>query len=126
MTCWSYRVTAFYLYDVPPKPQSRNDHPDPESSPLPSVSRKFLADQFPEQYSSKSRESNTALQIQRLLSIYGRFGWEHYLQSQVGPHCLLYFRRSTDVHAQLHASEPLTAEEEAFLQNLDPMQRPCP
>ena len=124
MKVWDYRVTAFYLYDVPPQNQRPNAQGSTDQSPLPTVSKQFLADQFPDQYGSKAREANTALQIQRLLSIYGRFGWQHYLQAQVGPHCLLYFRRERGLSQSQQTSVPLTAEEEALLQNLDPMQRP--
>ena len=55
------------------------------------VSKKFLENEFKD--SLKKINRNVTLQIQDLLNIYGRYGWEHYYQGQIGNQITLYFRR---------------------------------
>lgn len=118
MTTWVYRVVAFYLYDATPPARKESE----SSSPIPGLSKDFLAQQFPDQQQA-SRQTNSALQIQELLDLYGSRGWQHYLQSQVGPHWLLYFRRPREASENVEPI-PLTTREAALLQMLDPSQHP--
>ena len=84
-------------------------------------SPEFLQKQFPEEYQSQ-RSTNMALQCQQVIQIYGKYGWEHYQQGQLGNMAMLYFRRqSLDPEDQ---SISLNAAEEAMITKLDPLQRP--
>ena len=81
----------------------------------------YLKKEFPKQYLQNS-ETNTALQCQTVLNIYGKFGWEHYQQGQLGKQVMLYFKRQKqDDKVEIIRLEP---KEEAIIQKLDPQQRP--
>jgi hypothetical protein len=63
-----------------------------------------------------------ALQCQQVIQIYGKYGWEHYQQGQLGNTAMLYFRRlNNDAE---HDSVSLDAAEEAMITKLDPLQQP--
>ena len=81
----------------------------------------FLEKQFPEEYKA-NRSTNMALQCQQIIQIYGKYGWEHYQQGQLGNTAMMYFRRS---HLKdIKDSITLSAAEEAMIMKLDPLQRP--
>ena len=86
-----------------------------------SFSPEFLQKQFPEEYQAQ-RSTNMALQCQQVIQIYGKYGWEHYQQGQLGTTAMLYFRRVTQNTADDSVS--LNAAEEAMITKLDPLQRP--
>ena len=63
------------------------------------------------------------MQLQDLINIYGRFGWEHYFQGQIGTLITLYFKRSKELDA-FKKPIKLSPEEKAILQSLDSDQLP--
>ena len=69
----------------------------------------------------KSQKCN--LKKQDLLNIYGRYGWEHYYQGQIGNQITLYFRRDIKPN-QPEVNIKLSPEEKAILQCLDKEQMP--
>ena len=82
-------------------------------------SQEFLQKEFPQEYVS-NRSTNVALQCQQVIQIYGKNGWEHYQQGQLGNTAMLYFRKKIkgpDV-------KKLTSKEEAMITKLDTLQRP--
>ena len=85
------------------------------------VSREFLENEFKD--SLKKINRNLTLQIQDLLNIYGRYGWEHYYQGQIGSQITLYFRRETKQN-QPEINIKLSPEEKAILQCLSKEQMP--
>tara|TARA_B100001109_G_scaffold226013_1_gene199847 strand:- start:124 stop:462 length:339 start_codon:yes stop_codon:yes gene_type:complete len=85
------------------------------------VSKKFLENEFKDSIKKISR--NVSLQIQDLLNIYGRYGWEHYYQGQIGNQITLYFRRDMQ-QKQPEINIKLSPEEKAILQCLDKEQLP--
>ena len=77
--------------------------------------------EFPDYYQNKS--TNIALQCQNLINIYGKRGWEHYFQGQIGNLILFYFKRDLEsVENQIEYI--LTPQEESLIQSLDKSQRP--
>ena len=85
------------------------------------VSREFLENEFKD--SLKKINRNLSLKIQDLLNIYGRYGWEHYYQGQIGNQIILYFRRAIKLN-QPEIKFKLSPEEKAILQCLDREQMP--
>ena len=85
------------------------------------VSKKFLENEFKD--SLKKINRNVSLQIQDLLNIYGRYGWEHYYQGQIGNLITLYFRKDKNLN-QSEVDIKLSPEENAILQSLDRDQMP--
>ena len=85
------------------------------------VSKEFLENEFKD--SIKKINRNLSLQIQDLLNIYGRYGWEHYYQGQIGNLITLYFRRDKNLN-QSEVDIKLSPEENAILQSLDRDQMP--
>ena len=85
------------------------------------VSKKFLESEFKD--SLKKINRNVSLQIQDLLNIYGRYGWEHYYQGQIGNQITLYFRRDKKLN-QPEINFQLSPQEKAILQCLDKEQLP--
>ena len=85
------------------------------------VSKEFLENEFKD--SIKKINRNLSLQIQDLLNIYGRYGWEHYYQGQIGNLITLYFRRDKNLN-QSEVDFKLSPEENAILQSLDSDQMP--
>ena len=85
------------------------------------VSKEFMEKEFPDYYQNKS--TNIALQCQNLINIYGKRGWEHYFQGQIGNLILFYFKR--DIESFENQIEyKLTPQEESLIQSLDKSQRP--
>ena len=85
------------------------------------VSKEFMEKEFPDYYQNKS--TNIALQCQNLINIYGKRGWEHYFQGQIGNLILFYFKRDIEsVENQIEYT--LTPQEESLIQSLDKSQRP--
>ena len=85
------------------------------------VSKEFMEKEFPDYYQNKS--TNIALQCQNLINIYGKRGWEHYFQGQIGNLILFYFKRDIEsVENQIEYI--LTPQEESLIQSLDKSQRP--
>ena len=85
------------------------------------VSKEFMEKEFPDYYQNKS--TNIALQCQNLINIYGKRGWEHYFQGQIGNLILFYFKRDIEsVENQIEYI--LTPQEESLIQSLDESQRP--
>ena len=85
------------------------------------VSKEFMEKEFPDYYQNKS--TNIALQCQNLINIYGKRGWEHYFQGQIGNLILFYFKR--DIESFENQIEyKLTPQEESLIQSLDESQRP--
>ena len=77
--------------------------------------------EFPDYYQNKS--TNIALQCQNLINIYGKRGWEHYFQGQIGNLILFYFKRDIESFAN-QIEYKLTPQEESLIQSLDESQRP--
>ena len=77
--------------------------------------------EFPDYYQNKS--TNIALQCQNLINIYGKRGWDHYFQGQIGNLILFYFKEDIEsVENQIEYK--LTPQEESLIQSLDQSQRP--
>ena len=85
------------------------------------VSKEFMEKEFPSYYQNKN--TNIALQCQKLISIYGKKGWEHYFQGQIGNLILFYFKRKKDLEDE-KLDLKLTPDEESLIQSLDISQRP--
>ena len=85
------------------------------------VSKEFMEKEFPDYYQNKS--TNIALQCQNLINIYGKRGWEHYFQGQIGNLILFYFKRNVDT-TKNQVKYELTPKEESLIQSLDQSQRP--
>lgn len=113
---WDYRVIGININPIQPSNASKAAKKMGES-----FSPEFLQKQFPEEYQSK-RSTNMALQCQQVIQIYGKFGWEHYQQGQLGNTAMMYFRRPRQNAEQ--GKIELSAAEEAMITKLDPLQRP--
>ena len=85
------------------------------------LSKEFLENEFKD--SLKKINRNISLRIQELLNIYGRYGWEHYHQGQIGNLITLYFRREKKTN-QSELKNQLSPEEQAMFQSLDEEQMP--
>tara|TARA_B100000073_G_scaffold147749_2_gene121606 strand:+ start:186 stop:548 length:363 start_codon:yes stop_codon:yes gene_type:complete len=110
---YEYRVVGI---NVAPAPT-----PDPvKASEQLKVSKEFIEKEFADHYQNQEA-TNTPLQMQKLLTIYGKRGWEHYFEGNIGNQALLYFRRR--IGAEVPTIE-LTAEELATTQMLSIDQRP--
>ena len=84
-------------------------------------SKEFLENEFKDSFKKINR--NVSLQLQDLINLYGRFGWEHYLQGQIGNLITLYFKRTKKLD-DLKIEIKLSPEEKAMLQSLDAEQLP--
>tara|TARA_Y100001968_G_scaffold296503_1_gene304743 strand:+ start:396 stop:743 length:348 start_codon:yes stop_codon:yes gene_type:complete len=113
---WEYRLVGINIKSTP-KQNANSD-----SKQLPNMSKEFLEKEF-SQYYTKEKNDNIALQCQNLINIYGKRGWEHYFQGQIGNLILFYFKRKLDIN-ESYASEELSPEEESLIQSLDQSQRP--
>ena len=85
------------------------------------LSKEFLENEFKDSLNKINR--NVSLQIQDLINIYGRYGWEHYFQGNIGNLITLYFKK------EKKSDKPdikirLSPEEKAILQSLDSDQLP--
>ena len=110
-----YRTIGININPTPPP----NIEKDAEK--IQGVSKEFMEKEFPDYYQNKS--TNIALQCQNLINIYGKRGWEHYFQGQIGNLILFYFKRDIEsVENQIEYK--LTPQEESLIQSLDESQRP--
>tara|TARA_B100000963_G_C22283045_1_gene517972 strand:+ start:86 stop:436 length:351 start_codon:yes stop_codon:yes gene_type:complete len=110
-----YRTIGININQAPP-PSIKKD-----SEKMQGISKEFLKKEFPKYYQNKN--TNIALQCQNLINIYGKRGWEHYFQGQIGNLILFYFRRKRDFDLKKFNYE-LSASEESLIQSLDESQRP--
>ena len=110
-----FRVIGLNINTTPP-PKVK----DSDAKTL-GVSKEFLENEFKNSLEKINR--NVSLQIQDLLNIYGRYGWEHYYQGQIGNQITLYFRRDIKLN-QPEINIKLSPEEKAILQCLDREQMP--
>ena len=113
---WDYRVIGININPIQPSNASKAAEKMGEN-----FSPEFLKKEFPEEYQTK-RSTNMALQCQQVIQIYGKFGWEHYQQGQLGNSAMMYFRRPSQEAEQVAIE--LSAAEEAMITKLDPLQRP--
>jgi hypothetical protein len=84
------------------------------------VSQEFIEKEFAN-HDQNSQATNTPLQVQNLLNIYGKRGWQHYYEGKIGDQVLLYFCRAINTEIPDVA---FTAEEQATTQMLAVEQRP--
>lgn len=112
-----YRVIAMYFFDE--TPASAAGEQMLESSEELKKNLCSLEKQFSDLPTKPS--SNPALQIQRLLTIYGKRGWSHYLTHQSGRYWYLHFRRDSNLAYQ---PENFDSEELVVLQNISLEQYP--
>ena len=110
-----YRTIGININLTPPPDVNK------DAEKMQGVSKEFMQKEFPEYYQNKS--TNIALQCQNLISIYGKRGWEHYFQGQIGNLILFYFKRNADTDKNL-VTHKLTPYEESLIQSLDESQRP--
>ena len=115
-----YLILEFRVIGLNIKPSPPPKVNESEAKSL-GVSKKFLENEFKD--SLKKINRNVTLQIQDLLNIYGRYGWEHYYQGQIGNQITLYFRRDIK-QKQPEINIKLSPEEKAILQCLDKEQMP--
>ena len=115
-----YLILEFRVIGLNIKPSPPPKVNESEAKSL-GVSKKFLENEFKD--SLKKINRNVTLQIQDLLNIYGRYGWEHYYQGQIGNQITLYFRRDMK-QKQPEINIKLSPEENAILQCLDKEQMP--
>ena len=115
-----YLILEFRVIGLNIKPSPPPKVNESEAKSL-GVSKKFLENEFKD--SLKKINRNVTLQIQDLLNIYGRYGWEHYYQGQIGNQITLYFRRDIK-RKQPEINIKLSPEEKAILQCLDNEQMP--
>ena len=110
-----YRTIGININLTPP-PNVKKD-----AEKIQGVSKEFMEKEFPDYYQNKS--TNIALQCQNLINIYGKRGWEHYFQGQIGNLILFYFKRDIEsVENQIEYI--LTPQEESLIQSLDKSQTP--
>ena len=83
-------------------------------------SKEFLENEFKDSFKKINR--NVSLQLQDLINLYGRFGWEHYYQGQIGNLITLYFKRNKPDELKIEIK--LSPEEKTMLQSLDDDQLP--
>ena len=83
-----YRTIGININLTPP-PNVKKD-----AEKIKGVSKEFMEKEFPDYYQNKS--TNIALQCQNLINIYGKRGWEHYFQGQIGNLILFYFKRDIE------------------------------
>ena len=110
-----YRTIGININLTPP-PNVKKD-----AEKIQGVSKEFMEKEFPDYYQNKS--TNIALQCQNLINIYGKRGWEHYFQGQIGNLILFYFKRDIE-SAENQIEYILTPQEESLIQSLDESQRP--
>ena len=111
---WDYRVVGI------------NINTSTQSNPIQAAkkmgetfSKEFLEKEFPQEY-IKNKSTNMALQCQQVIQLYGKKGWEHYQQGQLGNTAMLYFRKKNKDAEE----RKLTNIEKTLIERLDPLQRP--
>ena len=110
-----YRTIGININLTPPPDVNK------DAEKMQGVSKEFMQKEFPDYYQNKS--TNIALQCQNLISIYGKRGWEHYFQGQIGNLILFYFKRDAE-SVKNQIKYKLTPQEESLIQSLDESQRP--
>ena len=116
MPNWEYRIIAIDVEISEPA------NAEKASEKVQVLSKEFLKKEFPDQY-NRNQSSNLPLQIQALINIYGKKGWEHYFQAMLSNKVLFYFKRIIK-QVEINNEIPLTSAEEALLQQLDSLQKP--
>lgn len=111
---WDYRVVGININNTSPADSSKASKKLEEK-----LSVEFLEREFPQEY-IENRSINIALQCQQVIQIYGKKGWEHYQQGQLGNNAMLYFRKEMNNSN----SQELTIEEKTMITKLDPLQQP--
>jgi hypothetical protein len=111
---WDYRVVGINFESIQPSNPSQAAEKLGET-----FSKEFLEKEFPKEY-VKNHSTNMALQCQIVIQIYGKRGWEHYQQSQLGGTAMLYFKK----RLESKGNSNLTTKEEAIIQGLDELQKP--
>ena len=111
---WDYRVVGININTT--KPSNPNEAAKKLGEKF---SKEFLEKEFPDEY-VKNSSTNIALQCQQVIQIYGKKGWEHYQQSQLGATAMLYFKK----RAISKDDKTLTKREEAIIERLDELQKP--
>ena len=112
---FEYRTIGININLTPP-PNIKKD-----VEKIQGVSKEFMEKEFPDYYQNKS--TNIALQCQNLINIYGKRGWDHYFQGQIGNLILFYFKRNSNSFVDENKYK-LTPQEESLIQSLDKSQRP--
>ena len=112
---WDFRVVGININPIQPSDANAASRKLGET-----LTPKFLEQEFPEEYSDK-KSTNTALQCQKIIQAYGKYGWEHYQQGQLGNNAMLYFRRK-EINKKINAK--LSPSEEAKISKLHPLQHP--
>ena len=110
-----YRTIGININLTPP-PNVKKD-----AEKIQGVSKEFMEKEFPDYYQNKN--TNIALQCQNLINIYGKRGWEHYFQGQIGNLIIFYFKRNVE-SVKNQIQNKLTPQEESLIQSLDQSQRP--
>jgi hypothetical protein len=113
---WEYRVIGININNIETADASKASRKLGEN-----LSAEFLEREFPKEYVEK-KQTNMALQCQTIIQLYGKFGWEHYQQGQLGNTAMLYFKRPNEPRYKLKAK--LDALEETMIEKLDKKQRP--
>ena len=111
---WDYRVVGINIESIQPSNPSQAAKKLGEN-----FSKEFLEKEFPKEY-VKNNSTNMALQCQIVIQIYGKKGWEHYQQSQLGGTAMLYFKKKIGTKT----NNKLTNKEESIIQGLDELQKP--
>ena len=112
---WDYRVVGININKTDPS------NPSQASEKLgKTLSKEYLEKEFPKEY-VKRESTNMALQCQQVIQLYGKNGWEHYQQGQLGNMAMLYFRkRGKPGEKRISYS----AEETILLSSLNELQHP--
>ena len=116
METWEYKIIGINI--EPSQPPNAKE----ASQKIQTISQEFLEKEFPEQYQEK-QSTNLALQLQNLINIFGKKGWEHYFQAQIMDKILFYFKRRITTSKD-NSKIMLTPKEESLLQQLDNLQKP--
>ena len=111
---WEYRVVGININTTTPS------NPIQAAEKLgEGFSKEFLEKEFPQEY-IKKKSTNMALQCQQIIQIYGKKGWEHYQQGQLGNTAMLYFKRK----AKNAVVTDFTNIENTIIGTLDALQKP--
>ena len=111
---WDYRVVGININTTQPSNPSKAAEKLGEN-----FSKEFLEKEFPQEY-VKNTSTNMALQCQQVIQIYGKKGWEHYQQSQLGNTAMLYFKKKR----RNGVDHKITDKEKLMIGNLDELQKP--
>lgn len=115
MQIWDYRVVGVNIN------QTQSADAKMASSQMDGMSQDFLKREFPNYYENDT-STNIGYQCQQVLKIYGKNGWEHYQQSNIGALIMLYFRKQIEIEKTTNIK--LNVKEESILQSLNSEQLP--